>query len=186
TTWKSSTGYEPYSHYVDSTTAYLDNTQMALSNVLNDALFHCGNLASADSALLANQPDSLPVFGYLFVQPPVFNHPPLQIPACVPAAGNVCHTFELPYVFNNLAYAQSQPGSLPATASDSALALAMSAAWTSFANNSTAAPATGWQQYTSNGGLYVWGGTNTGSMQQGWSSARNCPTLWDTLPPLGG
>ncbi|HYH81667.1 MAG TPA: carboxylesterase family protein [Longimicrobium sp.] len=178
-----STSYQPYSNKNDST-AYLTPGEVGLSNLLNDALFHCGNLASADSALLANQPDSLPVFGYLFMQPPVFNHPPIAIPACVPQAGNICHTYELPYVFNTLAYADSLPGSIPATPSDYTLGQAMSAAWASFATN-LGAPASGWQPYTSNGGLYVWGGSGNGTMQSGWSTARSCTGFWNTIPPIG-
>jgi para-nitrobenzyl esterase len=186
TGWQTPTGYRPYSnvHDTDSTTTWMDRTETALSNVLNDALFHCGNLASADSALLANQPDSIPVFAYLFVESPVFNHPPPPIPPCAPQAGNVCHTYELPYVFNNFAYWSSQPGSGQPTPADSTLAQAMSAAWTSFAT-SVGAPASGWQPYTANGGLYVWGGNNGGTMLQGWSGTRNCSQLWYTLPPLG-
>ena len=184
TRFKSATGYHPYSEWSDSSTAYLDHSQMALSNVLNDGLFHCGNLASADSALLANQPDSLPIFGYLFVQPPVFNHPPPLVPPCVPQAGNVCHTYELPYVFNNFAYWAVQPGSGQPTAADSTLARGMSAAWANFATT-LGPPASGWQPYTANGGLYTWGGNNTGSMVQGWSGTRNCTGLWYKLPPLG-
>jgi para-nitrobenzyl esterase len=179
-------GYEvhPYNGNEADTTAFLTSQESALSNVLNDGLFHCGNLASADSALTANQPDSIPVFGYLFVQPPVFNHPPPAVPPCVPQAGNVCHTYELPYVFNNFAYWAAQPGSGQPAAADSALAQAMSAAWVSFATT-LGPPTAGWQPYTANGGLYTWGGTSSGTMLQGWSGARNCTALWDSVPPLG-
>jgi carboxylesterase type B len=183
TGWKTASSYVPYSQFSDSSSTYLDHSGTALSNVLNDGLFHCGNLASADSALQADQPDSLGIYGYLFVQPPVFNLAP-TVDACVPAAGNVCHTFELPYVFNTLGYAASQPGSGQPSQADSALARQMAAAWTSFAKNPAAPPASGWQPYTPNGALYVWGGSNGGTMLQGWSTARNCTGLWYTLPPL--
>jgi carboxylesterase type B len=190
TDWKTSTGYYPYSNSTFRTDSaqpgYLDVTEMALSNLLNDALFHCGNLASADSALTANPPSDS-VFGYLFLQPPVFNHPPPEITPCVPQAGNVCHTYELPYVFNNFGYWAGQPGSGHPTAADSALATAMSAAWANFATT-VGTPASGWQPYSANGGLYVWGtngGNTSGTMLPGWSSARNCTGLWYQLPPLG-
>jgi len=188
TGFKTPTGYPPYSNSLftqDSSNHYLDRSQVALSNLLNDALFHCGNLAAADSVLAAGQPGTLPVFGYLFVQPPRFNHPPLAPPACVPQAGYVCHTYELPYVFDNLAYADSVPGSLqPPTPSDVALGQAMSAAWASFATT-LGPPAAGWQPYTPNGGLYVWGGTTGGTMRQGWNAARSC-SLWNRVPPRVG
>jgi carboxylesterase type B len=96
----------------------------------------------------------------------------------------VCHTYELPYVFNNFAYWAAQPGSGQPAAADSALAQAMSAAWVSFATT-LGPPTAGWQPYTANGGLYTWGGTSSGTMLQGWSGARNCTALWDSVPPLG-
>jgi para-nitrobenzyl esterase len=185
-------GIFPYSSvYVDPLPP-LDPLETALSNVLNDGLFHCGNLAAADAALVMNQPDSLPVFGYLFLQPPVFNHPPPEIIPCKPQFGNVCHTYELPYVFNNFAYWQGQPGSGQPAAADSALAQSMSAAWTNFATT-LSTPAPGWQQYTPNGGLFVWGtssetsnGTIPTPMVSGWSEARNCTQLWNGVTPRGG
>jgi para-nitrobenzyl esterase len=182
--WKTSTGYRPYSniHDTDSTTHYMDRSETALSNVLGDALFHCGNLAAANAVVA--QPDSLPVLAYLFAEPPVFDHGYPSTDGCLPQAGNVCHTYELPYVFNTFAYADSAAGSITPTAADSSLARAMPVAWAYFATH-LAPPVSVWKPYTTNGGLYVWGGPTNGSMIQGWNNARNCTALWANVPPRG-
>lgn len=184
-----------YAEYaVDSVTptAPLNKTASALSNVINDFAFDCGNLAAADASLQAIAAAGLAVYAYRFEQQPFFNSYPAAATesACVGQRySNVCHGYELPYVFNNLTAAQNNINNLSSaipTASDSTLAVQMAQTWTRFATNPSAPPAAGWSPYTTaSDSLYTWGGPSTGTMQSGLSQSANCQALWNTIPPLG-
>jgi para-nitrobenzyl esterase len=174
--------------------------KQALSNLITDFAFDCGNLASADSAYAVNQDTTPapPIYGYRFEQPPFFAMWD-TISACLPGvAGNVCHGVEIPYVFNTFAYADSVTvaDSIPSgsgylvpkpTAADSALAVRMGKAWTNFAKGRQPL-GTSWAPYTGGSGatLYRFGGPGDGQALTTLSTAANCRQLWNGIPPLGG
>ncbi len=170
----------------------------ALSNLINDFAFDCGNLASADSAYAQTQVTTAPppIYAYRFEQPPFFAAYD-TLSACLPASGNVCHGAELTYVFNTFGYADSVTvaDSIPSgsgylvptpTAADSALAVQMGKAWTNFAKG-RAPLGQSWTPYTGGAGatLYRFGGASNGQALSGLSSSANCQQLWYTFPPLG-
>jgi carboxylesterase type B len=135
---------------------------IALSNTINDFAFRCGNYFSAvkatsDSRRTADQP----VYGYLFDPGPIrYSVMPADNPACAPdnADGFVCHTTELPFVFNTLTSAYAQLIKEPftryvPTGAEVALSEKIVAAWAAFAKGDGAArsPATAdfdWKPWT--------------------------------------
>lgn len=187
---------KPYQAKGHATTPPLDPTASTLAQVITDFAFDCGNLVAADATVAVNQAKSLPVYGYLFAQKPFFNLYP-DSRACTADAGHVCHAYELPYVFNTLAYAdtvntdaQKSPPR-PVTPADVAVSRDMAKAWTSFANAPKSAPNASWTAYTPGGRLYVWTGSSDGKTDASHmqtasdptlSSSAYCP-LWKTMPP---
>lgn len=172
----------------------------ALADVITDFAFACGNLAAANVADTATRAPArndtsaaAPIFAYRFEQPPFFNLYP-GVKECLPGGkDNVCHAYELPYVFHTLGYADSANAGgnpKPVTPSDVALSDSMVAAWARFATSPGASPAAGWAKYSPGGGLFTLGGSGNGAMQTGLASnspaGANCSGLWYTLPPLNG
>lgn len=190
---------KPYRARGHDTVPLLKRTASALSQLMNDFAFDCGNLASADSAAAqiarASAAPSTPIYGYLFSQRPFFNgYPAVKSNPCTPTTGYVCHAYELPYVFNTFtrAIAADPAAARPPTPADTAVAQGMAAAWTRFATDPGQPPAPGWTPYAiSAGALYVWAGspdgTSDASHMQAPSEPRvatkaNC-SFWRTMPP---
>lgn len=186
----SSRGVHPYDAARDTSVAGMEPAASALSNLITDMVFKCANLVSADSAYHDHQhpmaPETArpPIFGYLFQRSPVPFTPFPLVPECSPARGTVCHSEELPYVFNTLAAAQAAHGSAPVQPADRSLARQMAAAWGSFAKRPTQAPAAGWTPYTPGGGVYSWSGDQNGPMITTIASDAHCTQLWNTMYPL--
>lgn len=184
----------PYSPAGHASMANLDPTASAMAQLITDFAFSCGNLVAANvadtstAARISNAAAQVPVYAYRFEQHPFFN---LYggVTACRPGADtfNICHAYELPYVFRSFAYAQAQNwNTAQASKADSAVSDAMVTAWAAFATDPGQAPASGWQAYTPGGALYTFGGGNAGQMQGTLASTANCGKLWSTLPPLNG
>jgi para-nitrobenzyl esterase len=191
----------PYKAVLDPRFSDGVSTVQALTNLLTDFLFDCGNLLSGDSASAQAQraTQQPPVYAYRFEQPPFFAMWD-TISACLPGvSGNVCHGVEIPYVFNTFGYVDSVTvadsiriagGGLlvpKPTAADSALAVQMGTAWTNFAKGRQPL-GTSWAPYTGGSGatLYRFGGANNGQALTTLRTAANCQQLWNGMPPLGG
>ncbi|HET7463071.1 MAG TPA: carboxylesterase family protein [Longimicrobium sp.] len=184
----------PYNPAGHASIANLDTTASAMAQLITDYAFNCGNLVAANvadtstAARISNAAASLPVYAYRFEQHPFFNLY-AGVTACTPGADtfNICHAYELPYVFHSLAWAQAQNwNTAQPTPADAAVSDAMVTAWTAFAANPGQAPAQGWQAYTPGGATYLFGGSGGGQMQGGLANGANCSALWSTLPPLNG
>src|SRR6201999_3878246 len=106
-----------------------------------------------------------------------------------PGFQNVCHEFELPYVFNSF----SATGTTIVPPANALLSRRMGRFWTNFASNLD--PGLDWARYRATPLL----GTNqikilsTGSVATGAlpvpadpMTASNCTKLWNTLPPFSG
>lgn len=197
--YRAGSGSRPYRARGHTPAPPLGPTASALSELMTDFAFDCGNLASADSAAAqisrASAAPAAPIYGYLFSEPPFFNtYPTVRSGPCTPLTRYVCHAYELPYVFNTFARAiAADPASaVPPTPADTAVARGMAAAWTRFATDPGQSPAPGWAPYaTATGALYVWAGSADGrsdaSHMQTASEPRmattaNC-SLWRTMPP---
>jgi para-nitrobenzyl esterase len=183
----------PYKAVADPRLSDGVSTVQALTNLITDFLFDCGNLFSGDKASAQKQT----IYAYRFEQPPFFAMYD-TVSVCLPgASGNVCHGVELPYVFNTFAYVDSVTvadsirvrGQLlvpKPTAADSALAVRMGKAWTSFAKG-RAPLGDDWAPYTggANATLYRFGGPANGQALTSLSSDATCQ-MWNKMPPLGG
>lgn len=185
-----SAGVHPYDAARDTSVAGMEPAASAFSNLITDMIFKCANLVSADSAYQDHQhpvaPDTArpPIFGYLFQRSPVPFTPFPQVPECSPARGTVCHSDELPYVFNTLIAAQAEHGSAPVQPADRSLGRQMAAAWGNFAKRPTQAPVAGWTPYTPGGGVYSWSGDQNGPMITTIASDAHCTQLWNSIYPL--
>jgi len=133
------------------TYSYYSAYGQALANVIGDFSFVCGADETARAAV-AQYPDK-PVFAYYFSQPPTFdlfdptNLGPADGP-CKPLSGNVCHTDELPYVFETLrAVETNSGGAYHPRPDDDALARRVAGYWFAFANAATPAQ---WAAFTAN------------------------------------
>lgn len=126
---------------------------IALSNTINDFAFRCGNFYSAVKATSDDRrTGNEPVYGYLFAPGPIpYSVMSIDNPGCAPnnADGFVCHTTELPYVFNTLTSTYAQLTKRPfnryvPTVAEVALSEKVVAAWASFAKGGTSprSPAT--------------------------------------------
>lgn len=148
----------------------------ALSNVINDFAFRCGNLMSAQAVYYQQkfQTSVPPTYAYLFTQPPAYDTWGPEVPACTQASGNVCHGAELPYVFNTL------PNYLnPVPPANAALAQTMATAWTTFA---TTLQVPNWTPYSPATGSAI-RTLGSGPAPASLAQAANCPGLWQYLPP---
>ncbi len=167
----------PYSAY-DQTgvPSYFSPAAQALSTLINDFAFRCGNLMAQQAVYYQQkfQGSVPPVYAYLFTQPPLYDTYGAGVPACTAASGNVCHGNELPYVFNTLGNNVN-----PVPAADAALAQTMGAAWTTFA---TTLQAPSWTAYSPAAGAAV-RTLGSGPAPASLAAAANCPNLWANLPP---
>jgi carboxylesterase type B len=180
----------PYNALNAAPVAGMPTPASALSNLITDLIFKCANLVAADSGYSANQaaPTAPPVFGYLFERSPVPFMPFKNIEACSASTGAVCHSDELPYVFNTILTIADPAisGNVAPTAQDTSLARQMAAAWGNFAKRPMQPPVVGWEPYATNGGVYSWSGSTNGPMVEDVATQANCTQLWYTLYPLRG
>jgi para-nitrobenzyl esterase len=184
TMYNDASGTHPYRAWNHPSVAGMDSTASALADLISDFAFHCGNQVGADSAYKANNAAGLPIYSYYFQHTPL----PLEmykgVAECGPAANQVCHAYELPYVFSTLAYADTVNGNTVApTSTDVSLGQQMGAAWVNFATN-LSAPSSGWTAYQPDGPVYAWGGSNAGQMQA-LPAGPACSAVWTKFPPLG-
>lgn len=176
-----STGY-PYQALLHPRKPPLQPTESALAQLIVDYAFASGNLAAANRAY---QRDStqVPVYGYLFQQRPFFNLY-AGLTACAPPNPYVCHAYELPYVFNSLAYVRTaNGGNGTIQPSDTTISRRMATAWTTFART-LSTPEAGWERYKTNGSVWVLDGTSSGSMLSTLPTTSNATKLWFTFDPL--
>lgn len=173
-----STGF-PYKALGHRQMPPLRPTESALAQLIVDYAFASGNVAAANSA--AGQ--SAPVYGYYFQQQPFFNLYE-GLTACAPPNPYVCHAYELPYVFNSLAFARTaNGGNGTIQPSDTAMSRRMATAWTTFART-LGTPEAGWKPYTTTSdSVWVLDGTKSGSMLS-LPTTSNATRLWLTIPPL--
>lgn len=166
----------PYSAY-DQTgvPAYFSPAAQALSTLINDFAFRCGNLMAAQAVYYQQkfQASVPPTYAYLFTQPPLYDTYGAGVPACTAASGNVCHGNELPYVFNTLGNNVN-----PVPTADAVLAQTMGNAWTAFAST---LQAPGWTTYSPAAPTIRTFGS--GAAPSSLATAANCPGLWQYLPP---
>lgn len=166
----------PYSAYGQSDVpGYFTPAAQALSTLINDFAFRCGNLMAAQAVYYQQkfQASVPPTYAYVFTQPPLYATYGAAVPACTAASGNVCHGNELPYVFNTLG------NSGPVPPADAALAQAMGNAWTTFA---ATLQAPNWQTYSPAAGAAI-RTFGAGAAPASLAIAANCPGLWANLPP---
>ena len=120
-----------------------DNTGQ-FSNLLNDYLFTCANRYVLQRA-------QRKAYAYHFTHVPSYNAWP-QEPACAPEHQKVCHTFELPYVFNQptTIYAQLPPVRESFTGPEKEMSANIGGYWTRFASalNPNFSDAPPWPEYT--------------------------------------
>jgi len=144
-----------------------NGTAMAMSNLVTDSLFACGNVAGMAN-IVGTAGSTVPkISGYSFQKQPPFNlYAGLNLSQCGPQkdanTNQVCHADELPYVFNMLTHVMA---SAP-PAADTAVAAAMNAAWGNYGATT--------------------GGLNGGLDAKAWTSyapATGNVTLWNSNTP---
>ena len=135
-------GDMPYSADTDFKVANLNNSGAAISAVINDFAFRCGNFYSARK--VAGGTGSKSVYAYHFAptDPQPYQVMGADLPAC--NAGNpdrfVCHTMEIPSVFGTFTAAHAGPGpsyleASAITSEMSGLQGKMTTAWSNFAKS---------------------------------------------------
>jgi carboxylesterase type B len=139
-------GAKPYSaaSYSYSAGAQMTPAAQAYMRVVTDGLVVSPNIMLTQNVQQKMATARLPMFGFTFNEVASFNYQGL--PQCSPASRNVCHSYELPFVFNNLVQLEGSNTensyvAVQATPQEERLAKTMAGAWAGFAKNPTAA---GW------------------------------------------
>lgn len=159
-------GLKPYAADSRFDMKTMGDPYIAMSNTINDFAFRCGNYYSAIKATTdSRRTADAPVYGYLFEPDAIpYTVMPVKNPACGPnnADGFVCHTSELPFVFDSLTSAYADPVTMTRyqpTADVTALSEKVVAAWAAFAKGgSPRSPATAdfaWQAWKAGGNTTV-------------------------------
>jgi len=150
----------------------------AFNNLVNDMAFRCGALNTAQAALTKNKKNKQSIFGYAFVQYPddglVLDSD--NVPVCQYPYQDVCHTAELPFVFNTLELFYPD-GIVPV--SDQEIAKQMGLMWGTFAKTSTV-ESLGYLPFDSSSTLNPIG---DGSIETDVYSYSNC-AFWLTQIPF--
>ncbi len=135
-------GKNPYAvqSYKFDKSAQMTPGSQALMQAITDGKVAAPNIYTQQRVQQQMSAAGLPMFAYQFSKVASFNYQGLA--ACSTKSKNVCHSYELPFVFNNFVQLEngeyvSQRGSK----SDRRVAKAMTRAWTGFAKKPTAA---GW------------------------------------------
>lgn len=132
----------PYSALHDFNAKTINNATAAVSAVINDFAFRCGNFYSAQKMLKTNPAN--PVYAYHFAPtaPQPYQVMGADLPACNAnnADGFICHTMEIPSVFGT--FTATHPGPVKSylapgqiTAEMSNLQSKMTRAWSNFAKS---------------------------------------------------
>ena len=190
--------YLPYSADTNFNQKTLDDAASAVSAVINDFAFRCGNLYSANNVLAnATAPT---IYGYHFApdvaQP--YQVMPMDLPACNAnsADGFICHTMEIPSVFGTFTATHPDPGPdfLPqssVTDEMSGLQEQMTTAWTNFAktSNPTRSQVGGtqmvfpmWTPYSASGGQarqVLTLSSQTSASMENLDGRSNCSAFWN-------
>ncbi len=171
--------YNPASYTFDAASGMTPASQ-ALMRAITDFVVASANIYTFEAAAPQMKAAGLPMFGFEFTQVATFNYQGL--PQCSPQSLNVCHSFEIPFVFSNFVARNEQGIQTPVqgTPAETALATKMTAAWTGFAHNPNSA--TGWGQPELNSaetGPYVNWNQNAGSIND--MGSRVNYKLWKPL-----
>lgn len=144
-----------------------------LINVMTDFGFTCANRRLAIAATQGAKPQ--PLYLYHFNQVSNFNvwaYTPDPVPQC---NALVCHTDELPYVFNSV----WQFSCLIAfTPPEQRLAQAVGKRWTNFANAHN--PGSAWPPFMP-GNTYLLLSESSSAAKDPLNASANCSTLWDGI-----
>lgn len=144
-----------------------------LINVMTDFAFTCANRHLAIEA--TRRADPQPLYLYQFNQASSFNllaFPPNPVPQC---QGLVCHTDELPYVFNS---AWQLSGFISFTPPEESLAQMIGSYWTSFAKSRN--PGSTWPLFKP-GKTYRLLATGSSAASDPLDASANCSALWDLI-----
>lgn len=164
----------PYEALKVDKLAPLTRPQTALSNIINDEVFHCDSLTVADH----NQKDD--VYFYYFSQPAYFNIYQGMFngkeKACDAQYQNPCHGNELPYVFNTLESAIKETPSKD----NIELSKQMAQHWINFVK--TGKPNANWRAWNQQQAdtIQVFN-SNGGTIDL--DKKANCSALWDKISP---
>ena len=131
--------YNPTNYTYDAVAAMTPAAQ-AMMRTITDSMVATPSLLMSEQAAPALAATKLSQFGYQFSEVASFNYQGFQ--RCSPESKNVCHSYELPFVFNNFVAMDKEGTYAPATGTpdENALAIAMSRSWAGFAKD----PAAGW------------------------------------------
>jgi carboxylesterase type B len=144
-----------------------------LANLVGDYFFSCATRHVLSDAKGGR-------FGYAFDHPPSYAEWPTAPAACQPGTGNVCHAFELPFVFRNPVTLTLPPVEHSFTPREQVLVDAISAYWTGFAPagdpNAGAGGPPDWPPYGVPGTRQVLNLT----ISKTTDASLNCP-LWDKI-----
>jgi carboxylesterase type B len=144
-----------------------------LINVMTDFGFTCANRRLAILASQAARPQPLSL--YQFNQVSNFNvwaHTPEPVPQC---NGLVCHTDELPYVFNSIWLSSCR---IAFTPPEQSLAQLMGGYWTSFAAGHS--PGGAWPPFGP-ANRYLLFSETPSAADDPLNATANCSALWDTI-----
>lgn len=146
-----SSNVRPYSALHDFGSKTLNNAAAAVSAVINDFAFRCGNFYSAQKVLQTTPTN--PIYAYHFAPtaPQPYQVMTADLPACNAnnADGNICHTMEIPSVFDTFTATHPGPVKTDLTPSQITpemrdLQQKMTIAWSNFAKSGDPTrPATG-------------------------------------------
>lgn len=149
------------------------NCTNQLINVMTDFGFTCANRRLAIVASQAANPQ--PLHLYQFRQVSNFNlwaYTPEPVPQC---NALVCHTDELPYVFNSLWLSSCHVAFTPP---EQSLAQAMGRYWTNFADGHS--PGGAWPPFAP-GKSYLLFSENSSAAKDPVDATANCSALWDSI-----
>jgi para-nitrobenzyl esterase len=144
-----------------------------LVNVTTDFSFTCANRRLAIQATRRAHPQ--PLYIYQFNQVSGFNlwaYTPTPVPQC---SGLVCHTDELPYVFNSV-WQFSNPVFF--TQPEESLAQTIGGYWTSFANSRN--PGSTWPLFKPKS-TYLLLSESSSTANDPLDATVNCSNLWDGI-----
>jgi carboxylesterase type B len=135
-------GKKPYNPatYVFDPGAQMTPTAQAYMRVITDGLVASPNIVTSQRVGQQMAAANQPMLGYEFNYVASFNYNGL--PQCSPQSLNVCHSYELPFAFNNMVQlngSQWETVNVPEAERD--LARTMAKAWTGFVKDPTAS---GW------------------------------------------
>jgi para-nitrobenzyl esterase len=149
------------------------NCTNPLIDVMTDFAFTCANRRLALAAAGGARPR--PLYLYHFNEVSNFNlwaYTPTPVPQC---NGMVCHTDELPYVFNS---AWQFSCLIAFTAPEQRLARAMGGYWTSFAGSRN--PGKAWPPFKPRN-TYLLLGESSSTANDPLNASANCSALWDGI-----